>query len=220
MEASASLADTDELGWPAPGIGPEHAPVLGAAGSGGTWSRWWLACTHVTEAVIGLIGVIVGAMCAGGVEYLIGWRAERLEARAAARLMMDALEVVLFRLTASSSAALPAIYNFNATIEDWREHRGVLARSLTNEGWAEVCEAVQLLASVSGCPRGRVGNPWGHPGNEELLKDPWTLEEQELVILDVLAKRLDAAVISLARAAVGRTSARQREAERAQLAGA
>ncbi len=169
----------------------------------------------MSQTVVALIGVALGAVCALAREYTLERRTEALNARAAARLLRDAFLDVSFRLPWGSESARPEIYDFNDAVEEWREHRTALARSLTNEEWEDVVSAAQLLTSVTGSRRGEVGRPVGHPEDEETLENGVTVEALERAVLEMLSNRLVRAATSLERVAAGRSAARKlkREAE-------
>ena len=45
----------------------------------------------MTEAIFGLIGVVVGGLISGGLSLILEWRKERVAARVAARLVREDL---------------------------------------------------------------------------------------------------------------------------------
>jgi hypothetical protein len=93
----------------------------------------------VTEAIFGLLGVIVGAGLAGGFEYAFRKRSETGEARATARLLLhDLRDVVWVEPELENQESERRRYDFSQALQTWGEHRGILARVLTNGEWVEV----------------------------------------------------------------------------------
>jgi predicted polyphosphate/ATP-dependent NAD kinase len=88
---------------------------------------------NVSQAIFSLVGVIIGVGLTVGLQYVLQRRAEAREARAAARLMRDALENWYI-------AEDPTV---NTLLEEWRVQRDVLARTLDNAAWAVVAESVR-----------------------------------------------------------------------------
>ena len=115
------------------------------------------------EALIGLVGVIVGGLLSGSAAWLMAARADKRKARASARLLEDelrgvaqALNTILAppaedpvpaashtdelrrRLVAELSwrGALPRVSD-----ERWNEHRAVLAETLPSDSWYFVSRA-------------------------------------------------------------------------------
>jgi hypothetical protein len=133
-----------------------------------------------------------------------------MDSRAAARLMRDAFFAVLETLPRHDDSEREGIYDFGFALDQWRDDRGVLARSLTNQEWEDVADAAQLVAAISGLRPGEVGKPTTH--GREL---GFTEEALEQGIINLLADRLLRATTSLERAASGRRHARRvkRESE-------
>jgi hypothetical protein len=165
------------------------------------------------EAIFGLLGVVVGAGLAGAFEYAFRKRSETGEARAAARLLLhDLRDLVWVEPELEKDEAERRRYDFSQALQTWREHRGVLARILTNDEWEEVSAAVELLGGVHGSDPGAIGRPTRH-GRES----GWTPEMFERGIIELLQDRVDKAVMALQRTAFGRREARAVERERRQL---
>lgn len=105
----------------------------------------------MTEAIFGLVGVLVGSAITWGIEV---WRARRTdadEARVAARLVADELQSIDNYRTVD----LPELRRQRelALQQDaWIKHRVVLARELTDEHWRAVRGAYDALAIP---PRGK-----------------------------------------------------------------
>lgn len=92
-----------------------------------------IAFPSVSEAAIGLVGVVAGVILAGVFEYTLRRRTEARESRAAARLLRDAFFLVIDSFRPTDAA--PEVYDFHFALDEWREHRAVLARELTNREW-------------------------------------------------------------------------------------
>jgi hypothetical protein len=167
----------------------------------------------VTAALVGFAGVIVGAALAGVFEYAFRRRSEVGESRAASRLMLQELMALVWTTPETQhDQAERRPYDFSGPLETWRENRGTLARTLTNEEWETVSEAVGLVLSVHGAQPGRIGRPTPH-AREVGMTD----EMLEAGIIDLLVRRADAAVLALQRTAFGRGTAREVERERKEL---
>jgi hypothetical protein len=99
----------------------------------------------MTEAIFGLVGVLVGSAITWGIEV---WRARRTgsdEARVAARLVADELQ----SLDNVRTVDLPQfVRQRDLALEQdaWLQQRAVLARELTDERWRAVRAAYDALA--------------------------------------------------------------------------
>jgi hypothetical protein len=111
----------------------------------------------MTEAVIGLVGVIVGGGIAGGATYVMARRREKQTTRAGARLLEEELRRmagVLYGLRTGLAndddqevaAALEHCAAFTGAV--WKEHRQWLAAVLTNEEWYPVMVAFGTLSRL------------------------------------------------------------------------
>jgi hypothetical protein len=97
----------------------------------------------MTEAIFGLVGVVVGGLLTGLTQAWQQRRAARAEMRAGARLIsaeLSVLEVKLGRYGDGESGRpeLPAVV-------DWPEHRAVIARELDRDDWVMVARAYAML---------------------------------------------------------------------------
>jgi hypothetical protein len=107
----------------------------------------------VTQAIFGLLGVLVGSAITWGIEL---WRARRVdtdEARVAARLVIDELQSISNARTADE----PEFKRQKASAlrqDAWHSHRAVLARELPHEGWRAVRRAYDGLSEP---PRSSAG---------------------------------------------------------------
>jgi hypothetical protein len=131
------------------------------------------------EAAIGLVGVVVGAVIAGGTQVLLIRRRERSEALVAARLV----EADIQSIKRSVGIALDAerwTGSLSLPLESWAEYRGVLARELSAPAWDAVAFAFELLSAVEhtlevfgGTPKGQTAimKAHSHEGWHGLLED-------------------------------------------------
>jgi ABC-type Fe3+-siderophore transport system permease subunit len=109
----------------------------------------------VLVALFGFLGVIVGALASGASTWFFTRRREQHEKRTAARLVREDLLLAGSALdTVLQSGGRP---EFALPLEYWREHRSVLAGSLSRERWEQVAIAMGsverievMLASIGG----------------------------------------------------------------------
>ena len=96
----------------------------------------------MTEAIFGLLGVVVGGLISGGLSLILEWRKERVAARVAARLVREDLLPV--------SLGIEDVFGGRAWIQDpdrrsreqsWVEHRARLATVMKYEDYAAVVQA-------------------------------------------------------------------------------
>jgi hypothetical protein len=85
-------------------------------------------------------------------------RLETGEARAAARLVLQDLQDLVW-IEPGWEGSERRRYDFSQALATWREHRGILARVLTNDQWQKVADAVVMLDAVHGSDPGGVGRP-------------------------------------------------------------
>lgn len=164
----------------------------------------------MSQALVGLIGVIVGAAIAGGFQYGLRRRTDTLESRAAARLLGEAL--LNRHVPTPGDPRLPEVYDFQWIVDEWREHRAVLARSLTRQEWSIVAEAVNRASSVSGQRPGELA-----PGGEKAEEYDGAISQLEAGFLALLERGLYVALLSIQQAAFGRKYARQVKLEAQEL---
>jgi MoxR-like ATPase len=107
----------------------------------------------MTEAIFGLIGVVIGSAIAWVAEI---WRARRHdsdEGRVAARLVIDELQSIDNVRTVDEKEA--AELRDRALRQDaWLQHRAVLARELSYDRWRAVRRAYDVLSSPQRSPTG------------------------------------------------------------------
>jgi hypothetical protein len=95
----------------------------------------------VSEAIFGLIGVVVGALATGGVEYWMAWRRERAELKQAKRLVAEELESLkgqlstILRENRTPDALPPDVQERFLPTSTWLEYRAILARRLDDAVW-------------------------------------------------------------------------------------
>lgn len=120
----------------------------------------------MSQALIGLVGVVVGAVLSGGVGYLVARRDERRRARASARLLQAELRpvadyldaVVVGNLELFTGAGRPLLASALGPLLEmtpprlWAEHQALLAWALGTADWyaiASAYERVDQLRSVA-----------------------------------------------------------------------
>jgi hypothetical protein len=115
----------------------------------------------VTQAIFGLLGVLIGGLIAAGAPFVLARRTERVKARASARLLEDELrtmrsslhrhaEVVADELREKSpeSARLKAAredLRRSLTLDSWHEHRPLLAETLDTNDWYDLASAYRWV---------------------------------------------------------------------------
>lgn len=106
-------------------------------------------------AIIGLIGVFIGALLSGTATFIMARRAEARQARAAARLLETELRTVagdLYQLT--TALKYPDDYADWRTMlrlppqRAWDAHKALLATVLTSPEWYAVATAYESLDAL------------------------------------------------------------------------
>ena len=93
----------------------------------------------MTEAIFGLIGVVVGGLISGGLSLILEWRKERVAARVAARLVReDLLPVSLMIEDVFGGRAWLQRSDRQSRERSWVEHRSRLATVMKYEDYAAV----------------------------------------------------------------------------------
>lgn len=156
------------------------------------------------EALIGLAGVLVGALATGTFEYIFRRRSEKATLRASSRVLHDQLFVVWDSTFVYRDAIEPdtSRRDFSEVFDIWRETRGTLAAGLTTEEWEEVTEALKFIGNFDGEIPGQI------PGRKISPRD-MSDEEFQQGIVDLLHTRLEKATLALERTAFGRRHAQQ-----------
>jgi hypothetical protein len=96
-----------------------------------------LTCRSVTQAIFGLVGVLIGGLLTGGVDYVMSRREERETMRSLARALHA--ELLEMRSQCSFCADLGNWHLIDQTFvlpSVWQDHELVLGRLLTWEQWA------------------------------------------------------------------------------------
>ena len=110
-----------------------------------------LAAASLLPAIFGLVGVAVGAVLTGMVEWARESRGESQRARAAARLLRADLFLAARMLTnAQKRRAMPGFIEIS--VPSWREHRDLLANALDSSTWGIValaCSRAHALGEVT-----------------------------------------------------------------------
>jgi hypothetical protein len=137
-------------------------------------------------ALVGLLGVVVGAIISGGATYVMARRSEATQARTGARLLETELRTIAGSLGLLLREPLVPGDSTDALTQDdlraaiavpaprlWHEYRAVLAGVLSSEEWYAVSRAyenIELLrtAATSGVLFTEKGQPY-HVRIAELL---------------------------------------------------
>jgi hypothetical protein len=105
----------------------------------------------MSTALVGLLGVIAGAMVTGGVQASLGWFDRRRSARSSARLLYMELNVagegVEFLREAKSWSQI--IIDFRDIDRTWRAHRGRLAHIVGTDEFLKVAAAFSSIAALA-----------------------------------------------------------------------
>jgi hypothetical protein len=103
----------------------------------------------MTEAIFGLIGVLVGGVLQGGTTWWIERRRESWAARRAGRLLTHDLKRLRFLMTYASEQPLPwgfLGHQIRNGLANWPEHAAVLAGTIhENDMWQDIVTAVDSL---------------------------------------------------------------------------
>jgi hypothetical protein len=90
----------------------------------------------MTEAIFGLIGVIIGGLLNGGVTYLTAKKQRQTEALIGARLIHSEIESNQLATQLSLEAKTWDHFRFGIKIDDWLTHREALAGVLNDVDWS------------------------------------------------------------------------------------
>jgi hypothetical protein len=133
----------------------------------------------VAEAIFGLVGVVVGALVTGGVEFLAERRRESSLRRKAARLV----EAELDQAARALETALDAGRSWNPpSVPSWAEYAPVLADSLDTDDWQVVESAVGMIKIEE------MGQPDRPPAREEVERE--SLDEEVHRVIQQAAETL------------------------------
>jgi hypothetical protein len=99
-----------------------------------------------------LLGVVVGAVLAGGADLLLTWRRETVEARAAVAVVLDILGRAERQIRALLGGQEPLLWwqpGIMAASEPWPAHRGALTARLPRAAVVEVEKAMATLDALN-----------------------------------------------------------------------
>lgn len=96
----------------------------------------------MTAAIFGLLGVVVGGLVTGGVDYVMARRREKAELRQSTRLVADELhslwlvvDLILERGQLPPERLPGEDAELLFSTGSWHAHKAVLARALRQEQW-------------------------------------------------------------------------------------
>ncbi len=119
------------------------------------------ASANVTTAVIGLIGVVIGAGVSGLVQWLMTRRSDRLAARTAARVVRYELRQYRELLQFLIGAGHWEVAYWISPVR-WREHQTTLAGACASDEWSRIEMAysgIEIVDSWHRRPRGSDSAP-------------------------------------------------------------
>jgi hypothetical protein len=105
----------------------------------------------MTEAIFGLLGVVIGGLIQGGANWSAERRREDWAARRAGRLLAPAFGRCQFILDAASNREVEWGFiadEVGASLDEWPEHAAVLAGTVTQDDWNTVLRAVSACQRV------------------------------------------------------------------------
>jgi hypothetical protein len=104
----------------------------------------------MTEAIFGLIGVIIGGLISGGINLFLQQRKERLSAKVSARLVRDDLYLAACWIEDAVTEG-EWEYGSDRKINEqaWNDHRAQLAAVLAYDDYASVGLAYQAVQKVN-----------------------------------------------------------------------
>jgi hypothetical protein len=130
----------------------------------------------LAPAVVGLVGVVLGVLLAGALDWSQERRGAGRRARAAARLLRADLFIVT-RILRSGIAQRQVPGFLDLGLPSWRDQRDLLADALDDDAWSIVgtaCSRLQALAAVQELAprwsRGRIKEK-EIPGLDRLLSE-------------------------------------------------
>lgn len=100
----------------------------------------------MSAAIFGLIGVVVGALVTGGVDYVMQRRREKAELRQARRVVAGELSDLWYQLeTITAGDRWPGeVPEEWFASRMWEAHRPVLASQLSDEDWNELARIYSI----------------------------------------------------------------------------
>ena len=109
----------------------------------------------MTAAIFGLLGVVVGALVTGGVDYFMARRREKGELRQSSRLVADELHSLwlVVDLILERGQLLPErLPGEDAELlfatSSWHAHKAVLARALPQKEWSALATIYATVESM------------------------------------------------------------------------
>jgi len=104
----------------------------------------------LSDAIFGLVGVVIGGLLTGALQVFQQRRSDRAEARAAARLLSAELSEQLQYLDALVKQDPAVRGNEHApTISAWPKYRAAMARLLDDRTWQAVAGAYVELSRMN-----------------------------------------------------------------------
>jgi hypothetical protein len=102
-------------------------------------------------ALIGLVGVIAGAILTGGIQVAVGWFDRRLAARSSARLLYTELHAADEIIGALLETPIWSrmIFDWRQPGAMWEKHREALARVLATDDFLKVSSAFSSIANLA-----------------------------------------------------------------------
>ena len=98
-------------------------------------------------AIVGFLGVVVGALATSASTWFFARRVERREKKIAGRIIRE--DVVLAGSTLEAVLTKGWIHGRSLPVAGWREHRATLAAELDRPAWDQVSEAMETLEMVA-----------------------------------------------------------------------
>lgn len=103
----------------------------------------------MSQAIFGLLGVVVGAMVSGGVTLYLEWARERAAARGAARILQGDLSNTEAQIEEALDSDLRWPGQFRLRTARWYEYQPILARRLRENEWYAVESAFDFLEGIN-----------------------------------------------------------------------
>jgi hypothetical protein len=151
----------------------------------------------MTEAVFGLVGVLIGGALSGGIQWLMARRTERAAARTAARLV--ALELDAARDLLRQWLVLKRwMWEWWKPMSAWPDHRSTLAQTLSSRDWALVRLAYERLTHIDDAVEDLRHMD---PELEAKKNAPWDAGDDSAIALEATVRLLSNALHALAPAA-------------------
>jgi hypothetical protein len=135
-------------------------------------------------AIIGLVGVIIGAMFSGGFSLLTTRRSNKQKARASSRLIETELRSAIIDLYALRAnleiGSDPSIReNILEPPTEWNTHRSSLAAILSNKDWYAIESAYESLEVLQTMATFQDHFPDGRPRNVSMTMITETIKSVE-----------------------------------------